>query len=75
MLNYLAVFAATIVSDWVWAEYIQSTSQKQPLKASLYSGAVVLIGAYVTMSYLKDPISLIFAVAGGMLGTYLSVRK
>ncbi len=74
-MNYLLVFVAGFVSDWVWAGYIAYTSEKRAGLAALFSGVIMVLGAYVTVAYLENPRMLAVAVAGGMLGTYVFVKR
>lgn len=73
-MKALIVFIAALATDWVWAWYIVYTAQKAPVRSSLLSGAIMWIGAYITVAYLEDPTMLWVAVVGGMVGTYLSVK-
>jgi hypothetical protein len=74
-MKYLLVFVAGFVSDWVWAAYIAYTAERRPLHAAALSGIIMVLGAYVTVSYLEDPSLLVVAVLGGMLGTYVFVKR
>ncbi len=73
-MKYLIVFIAALVNDWVWTAYIVAASNKSAAKAMAFSGLIMLIGAFITLSYMDDVWSLAVAIAGGMLGTYLSVK-
>lgn len=74
-MNYVLVFFAAMLTDWLWATYIAHTAAKNAIQAALWSGVLMLVGAYVTLSYLEDWRMLIPAVIGGMIGTYISVKK
>lgn len=74
-MDYVLVFFAAMATDWLWATYIAQTAAKNAIKAALWSGVLMLVGAYVTLSYLEDWRMLIPAVIGGMIGTYISVKK
>lgn len=73
-MRAVAVFLAVAVADWLWSQWIASVGDKHAVMAGAYSAAIVLVGAYVTCSYMKDRVYLIPAVLGAFVGTYLSVR-
>jgi len=75
VFKFLMVFFATFILDWIWASYIIETSSKNSIKSSLLSGLIVLMGAFITLSYIEDKKMLIAAVAGGALGTFFCVEK
>lgn len=74
-MEYVFVFIAGFVSDWVWAAYIAYTAERRAGLAALLSGVIMVLGAYVTVSYLENPRMLAVAVLGGMLGTYVFVKR
>lgn len=74
-MKWLLVFVAAFVNEWVWAAYIHHTAQGRALRAAVLSGIIMGIGAYVTLSFLDDPKVLAVAIAGGMTGTYVFVKK
>ena len=74
-LKFALVFVATFILDWIWASYIIETSSKNSVRASVLSGLLVLMGGFVTLSYVEDTRMLAAAALGGMLGTFLSVER
>ena len=72
ILPYIVIFFLTLFTDWLWAYYIKHTAGGNVWKATFSSGAIVVAGAYVTVSYKA---LIIPAILGGMTGTYLSVKK
>ena len=73
-IRFLLVFVSAAVVDWIWAEYIIATSNKQALSAAVYGGVIFLIGAYITMSYVDTPELLVAGALGGFIGTYGCVK-
>jgi len=71
MLDLLLVFIAV---DWVWAAYIIHTSQKNPVRASFLSAAIVCLGCFITLSYINDKRAVIVMAVGAFIGTYLSIK-
>jgi hypothetical protein len=74
-LKSILVFFVAFIIDWIWALYIISTSKKDPLKAAMLSGLILLFGATITLSYVENKWYLVPATAGGMLGTYICVCR
>lgn len=75
MLQGIATFVAMAVLDYVWAYYTRAIADKQAKKASGHAGAIVALNALVVLSYADNPWMIAPAVAGAVVGTYLSVRR
>jgi hypothetical protein len=73
MIRALAVFLAVAVSDWLWTKYIVTASTGLAFLAASYAAGIVVVGAFVTLAYVRDRIHIIPAVLGAFVGTYLSV--
>ncbi len=74
MTSAIIVFAIMTALDFVWARYTAAVTDKRRLAAALYSGAIVGLGGFSTISYVDNHWMLIPAVAGALFGTYLAVR-
>lgn len=79
MINHIAfkhlfVFLAAGVVDAIWAFYIMACAEKAAFKASLWGGAVMCIGGFLTITYVSDHSFLPTAVLGGIIGTYITVK-
>lgn len=73
MIRALAVFLAVAVADGLWTRWAVAAGAGQALPAALYSSAIVVVSAFVTLAYLRDRLYIIPAVLGAFLGTYYSV--
>lgn len=65
-----SVFLAMVVSDFIWARYIGSVAAGYAVESSIWSAVVVLIGAFVVVSYIEDRRLITPAVLGAAIGTY-----
>lgn len=74
MIRHLGVLLAVALADSLWTAYITAVSDRLAMVAGWYSAGIILCGAFVTLSYLKDRRFLVSAALGGFLGTYLMVR-
>lgn len=74
LLRCLVVFVTTAIVDWMWAKYIMHAAKRDAFRAASYGSLLMLGGAFVTISYMHDKLFLLPAIAGGFLGTYLTVR-
>lgn len=74
-LRCMMVFLFTAIADWAWALYIIETSSKNAIRSSVMAGLLILLGAFVTLSYVEDRRMLIPAVIGAVVGTYLCVKR
>ncbi len=67
------VFLATAFSDFIWAKYVLSIAEQRGLVAAGWSIMVIVLGAYVVVSYVDDKRLILPAALGAALGTYLGV--
>ncbi len=75
MLRFLAVFIAMAVIDFCWARYMAAVNRTIPVPAAFWSAGIVLLGAFVTVEYVRNPALVFAATAGAFVGTYVSVRR
>jgi len=73
MRRALAVFASMAVADALWTAYISAASQHQALGAAAWSGLIVLLGGWLTVSYQRNAWYVVPAALGGFVGTYLTI--
>ena len=74
IVKALEVFAATAVVDVVWARYVRHIADSRAVPAALYATAIALIGGFVTLTYVGDPVMLLPMSLGACFGTWLAVR-
>lgn len=74
-MNYLLVFCAMFLADVCWTRYFIEVAAKRAFIASMWSGAIVACGAYAVVNYVHDPLAVAAAVAGSVLGTYVTMKK
>ena len=72
---WLAVFLAVALSDGLWTAYIRAVTMARPLRAAWYSAGLVGMGAVVTVSVVADHRTVLPAMAGAFVGTYLVARR
>lgn len=70
----LAIFAAMVLLDVVFALYIIETAQKNSFAASAWATAIQLCNAVVVVSYAKDWRTVWPAALGAFVGTYLAIE-
>lgn len=69
----LAVALATGVSDFIWAHYISAIAGGERLAAANWGAVVIVLGAFIVVSYVSDRRLIIPAAIGAWIGTYLAV--
>ena len=69
----VGVFGAMLVSDFIWAKYIATVASKDSFSAATYGVIVVVLGAYIVVSYVEDKRLIIPAAIGAFIGTYYGV--
>lgn len=73
-MSYILVFVAMTVLDFIWAVYTKSVSDNKPLLASAFAVGIVVVGAFVTISYVANHWMLIPAGLGAFAGTWIAVQ-
>ena len=68
-------FLAMIAVDVAWAHYVMACSDRQALRAALWSGAIVLGGAVTTLALVDSAWNVIPSCLGAIAGTYWTVRR
>lgn len=71
----LLVFLGAVVLDYVCAVYIQSTSDRRPVKAALAAGGLTLANSLVTILYVGEHWLVLPFAAGGVVGTYVACHR
>jgi hypothetical protein len=73
-VKILGAFLAMLVADWMWTKYIRATAEHRPVRAGLYSAAIVITGGVITMAVIASPWYLLPASAGAFVGTWWAAR-
>jgi hypothetical protein len=71
----LAVFAAYIVVDGMYAYYTLAVAEKQPLKASTVGAAMHFLIAIGVLSYVQNYLYIVPLALGSFIGTYIAVSS
>ena len=69
----ILVAGCMFISDYFWAKYISTVALTNSIAAANYGVAVVVLGAYVVVSYVEDKRLIVPAAIGAWLGTYYGV--
>lgn len=72
MRKWLSVCGAVALADLVWVVYIRSIAAEQHVLAASAAVAIILLSAFVTISYVGDRRMLWPAALGAFVGTLLS---
>ena len=75
MIDWVLVFAITIVYDVIYAKYTKAAADKQRISAAFHSGNLILVGGATTWLFMHNPILITAEYLGAMLGTYIGVGK
>src|SRR5687767_14233537 len=73
IFRFVTVFCATLVSDYIWARYIFNIAEEHALAAANWSVIVIVLGAFIVLSYVSDRRLIVPAAIGAWIGTYLAV--
>jgi hypothetical protein len=61
------------ITDAIWARYVSAIASSSKLEAAIWGVLVIVLGAYVVISYVADKRMLVAAAIGAFIGTYLAV--
>jgi hypothetical protein len=75
LLQCLFVFVATLALDFLWARYILAITKRAPVVAALWSAGIIAISSTTTIVYVSNHWTILAAIVGAFIGTYLSVRE
>ncbi len=70
----ILIFLATGVSDILWVLYIRRTGEGKAISAALFSTSIVVLGAFVILTYIGNNLYLIPAAIGAFLGTVVTIK-
>lgn len=73
-MKHVLVFLALVLVDFCWSRYMLANAERRMLPASAWSAAIIVLGAFATVEYVKDPTLIATAAAGAFVGTWLSLR-
>lgn len=74
ILKFLAVMLSMILADMCWAFYISNVSKEKSIRAGMWSGLILVFGAFTAINYIHDNTLLLAAIIGAFLGTIISVE-
>lgn len=73
-MSWVLAFWTVFALDLCWAFYTRKVTAGDPTTAAAWAGALFLINAAATVSFVKDPWLLVPCAAGAVCGTYAAVR-
>lgn len=75
MLIIILAFILGVVTDFVWAKYMQSVTVHKAFSAANWSILIYVCGIYYTLLVVEHNIAAILAyLVGGWIGMYCSVK-
>lgn len=73
-VQYVLVVIALTLADMCWTMYFIETSNKQAVRAGVWSSLIVLCSSYATVSFVDDKRFITAAIIGSFLGTYVTIK-
>jgi hypothetical protein len=70
----ILVFLAVLAMDFVWALYAKAIQRHAVIAASSWAGAIIVFSGLSQIAYVNDPILLIPAVLGAVVGTAAAMK-
>jgi len=73
-VTWLILFLVYLGFDVFYVLYIQAVTDVKPLRASLIGSVMYLLTAYGTIEYIDNFVNLIPILAGGFIGTFVTLK-
>lgn len=73
-IKFMLVLILMTIFDIAWAQMLYRITERKSLQAGLWSAGVYIISAFITISYVTDPLLLFPGAIGAFLGTFLTVK-
>ena len=73
LCRWASVLLAVCLSDYVWTRYVAGIANAERLSAAIWAVAVIVLGAFVVISYVHDRRLIVPAAIGAFIGTYYGV--
>lgn len=74
IITWALVFAAVAGLDFFWTFYTKAINDKAALRAGFWASGIIVFSGLSQIGYVNDPVLLIPAAAGALVGTYAAVR-
>lgn len=68
-IQFILVMFAMIVVDICWTYYFIKVEERKAIAAGIWSALILLVGAFITTSYIEDKSLVPAAVIGAFIGT------
>lgn len=72
-MEYVVIFVALVVLDYLSAEYTRAVAAGRSVAASLYAGGFTVASLLVTLEVISRPSLALAAGAGAIVGTAASM--
>jgi hypothetical protein len=73
MIEWLTVFAAVVLLDFIWVYCVAAVAEKRLWPAAFSSAAWFIVAGFVTIEYVNNPILLSAAAMGAFIGTIFAI--
>lgn len=73
-MKYILVALSMASVDFFWARYMIAVTARQAWRAAAWSSSIILLGAFVTLSYVHEHGMIVAAAIGAFIGTFATVR-
>jgi hypothetical protein len=70
---YLWIFLGAFVQDIFWTLYIRKVATGKPIISAFLSVAILLIGGYITINFVKNYFLLLPAGIGAFVATLITI--
>lgn len=73
IFEFIAVIIAVALADVCWTMFFIETTNKNEIKAGVWSALIMLCSAFAVTSYVGNKILIVAAMLGAFIGTYLTI--
>ncbi len=72
-INFFLVMLAVAIGDVCWTYYFIKVEERKAIAASIWSSAIMGLGAFSVSNYATEKTYIIAAIIGAFIGTYASI--
>jgi len=73
-MTFISVAIAVALADVCWTMYFIETSNKNAVKAGVWSSLIMLCSAFAVSTYVGEKIYIGAAIVGAFVGTWATIK-
>lgn len=74
MKSYVIIFLGVMVTDIFYVGYLKTVQANKVFRASCWASTITALGGLIIINYTPNIMSILSAMAGAFVGTYISLK-